>query len=1852
MYAVKDKCIVVPIEETNIHATIESLPRLPSEAGILDVHWKRRISAKNSHLTNRKVIPDKIFNALEFLRTRGNRYYQKIQTREEYEKNCQTYDPEGYQLLFGNTYNGKLILEFQDDISTQTIHDLNEYHQLLQENEEEIKLKKNDVIQKFHYDYGDHICYVEKFPEALQTEGVLKCISKVNKKQQQENQLHIIAPGEGKTPIHLLSCIDYELKAFPILFPDGHNNLTDIKRKKKIRPLMYFEQRLFNKDSRWRFHPHWIFAAALYKENKDLLRNIDLGYKKGIKNTNTQGKSIYTLHDPFSVFQNVANTPTYHKKGKMEMMARLDNFGPFHIFFTLSCADTRWSENITSILQEHGIGLRCLMSNDHKNTYEVQTPTGEWIPIDQYRDEHMDKSMSDLLRTNVVTSTRNYQKRVATFMKTILKHKSNPLCVKHFTSKLEFQARGAGHHHGTLWLDIDRIEQKVDVRELLNNDKDEFDPEDDHHLKDPIQVQNKLDEVIMTMGNTAHNKKTLKYLDKLNSQKKIRELTPEENSHIEKLCRLHPLYGLKKALNNVHKGKPLPTTSDLNIIAKFVDTFNTVSLHPTIVGSTVAAIANEVNKHHHTTTCYKHNTHNCRFNFPKVPSYKTIIAIPPPTDWTPEKKKREYEKKRLLIIKVQEVIKDKEKIEAIMKKYPKTTETNSDQVTEGRQKRIDAVLQIAGEDKQKYCEALAYHPSAYSVIMARDIDEEMVNNYNPEITKAWNGNTDFQICLDFYAIVTYITEYYAKDDTGTIKTLINALKQSNNNDLKAKMKLLHNTWVTNRQMGEAEAVYKLTQHYHFRDSDAACIFLQTCPRSERSKILKNAKDKPEYNHLPKVIPDFDTDGIYIEQYDYNSKYERRPCEKYPILYDLCQAQFVKMYKPYNNKKQNIQEDDNKKEDEEEEDTEEESDNANEEDNSINNSDIKDKDDDKVLIMPKGDKKFKRVMAYGIEVGKGSRLPKKFKLNNPNPAEPPWMQLRSSPAVLRMHKNKEDKNPDEFWYSQATLYLPFTTEDNLNEQIDAAKNNGHEMLNLFRNKIAFVKNQVMEYLEDTDTARTIAEQAEQSIDPSKTGELLDAEGEQDNEDNLLDDIEVASEFAHIDLGNLNTVNEHDFAKEFRPIIARELDILRPEARTLDHYQQKVLEIAINYCRALVKIRHNKNKAPTAPLVMVDGAAGAGKSKTIAIMKEFVQIILQQSGDNLEEPHILICAPTGTAAVNIQGSTLHSGLGFKFGDVYYSLPDQARDQKRRQFQNLKILIIDEISMVKADMLYNIDMRLREITMKNKPFGNIAMFCFGDIMQLPPVQGRSIWCPPKNYDYLTAFMVQSHWEQFTVITLMENHRQEEDKEYANMLNRLRVGEQTNEDISKLYERIIENTHPNMKEALVIASTHAAVNKYNAQKLNLLPGLLYTVEAINNHKVIPYYKPPIDKKKATVGKTSFLQTFNFKINCRLMLVNNLDIADSLCNGSMGTLRGIHRDNNSNIQYLMVEFDLIRTGSELQRQHPHLSVRYPKCTPIGKVNWSYSTGNKNDTGVKNATVYQFPFVLSFATTCHKIQGATIPAPRMVALDLQSIFGPNQAYVMLGRTQSLKQINIIGNFDDTKALKTEKHSLKELQSMKARSLNNNPAVWEKQFENSAKVFFHNIYSLTNKIDDLREDPIQAFADIVILAETWLPHDTDNQNISLHIEGTTLHLNSYGTGKGLAVYTRGNKFTVTEPHINSVHLQMTILHSNNLTVVALYRSKTDKSLVIELFNVIQKEATKAILVIGDFNITSKNHEIFNLLKRENFLLLDNKATHFQGKIFFNCTYIYYLVPTTNKTVHRWTPRPGMVKILMLRDTDRH
>ena len=372
--------------------------------------------------------------------------------------------------------------------------------------------------------------------------------------------------------------------------------------------------------------------------------------------------------------------------------------------------------------------------------------------------------------------------------------------------------------------------------------------------------------------------------------------------------------------------------------------------------------------------------------------------------------------------------------------------------------------------------------------------------------------------------------------------------------------------------------------------------------------------------MPKVLVENHPDGIYVKNYDIHSKYERRPVEGFDVeaLEEICLAQFIKMYEPFwGNKKQDTEV------------------LLHQEDLAME-SDSDDEGEAGPKRLSDSDDKFKHTMMSGIRKGARMPLPRVFKLEDAYPGEPPFMRLRTKPQVLRFHKKKADRDPQAYWFSEAMLYLPYLREEELLTAIREAKEGGEETWNLFTQKIADVKSQVMEFLEDNEEARLMA--AEMIRNDELTGQRIDPEGEQEQADNLLEGTEASEEFTHLDPEEYNEPPEGTFPATFQEIQVRPLDQVCEDARKLDFYQRVVLEKAVRYARQLRMAESGKSHVPIeAPLVMVDGAAGAGKSTLIKTIREIVNLILQQSGDPLEAdcPRVLVCAPTGTAAINVRG-----------------------------------------------------------------------------------------------------------------------------------------------------------------------------------------------------------------------------------------------------------------------------------------------------------------------------------------------------------------------------------------------------------------------------------------------------------------------------------------------------------------------------------------------------------------------------------------------------------------------------------------
>ena len=237
---------------------------------------------------------------------------------------------------------------------------------------------------------------------------------------------------------------------------------------------------------------------------------------------------------------------------------------------------------------------------------------------------------------------------------------------------------------------------------------------------------------------------------------------------------------------------------------------------------------------------------------------------------------------------------------------------------------------------------------------------------------------------------------------------------------------------------------------------------------------------------------------------------------------------------------------------------------------------------------------------------------------------------------------------------------------------------------------------------------------------------------------------------------------------------------------------VLRAVISSCKAIKRARKNPKVKPKPVRKIVHGGAGVGKSMTIRAVSNHAENILREPGADTTKPRVLLCAFTAKASNLINGITFHSAFGLKVGNSIWYLSDKKRAELRESLSELKLVIIDEISMVGADMLYRIHLRLCTLfnTDEFLPFANVNVMLVGDLLQLPPVLGVHVFREPKTEALKAAYngMEKPLWEECQPMILKHNHRQGESKEWAETLNRIREGILTEKDEMILRERITD--------------------------------------------------------------------------------------------------------------------------------------------------------------------------------------------------------------------------------------------------------------------------------------------------------------------------------------------------------------------------------------------------------------------------------------------------------------------------------
>ena len=222
-------------------------------------------------------------------------------------------------------------------------------------------------------------------------------------------------------------------------------------------------------------------------------------------------------------------------------------------------------------------------------------------------------------------------------------------------------------------------------------------------------------------------------------------------------------------------------------------------------------------------------------------------------------------------------------------------------------KRLLAVLEIAGIELTEeetlikvYEAALSVSQFGYKIVHKRDISEIYVNNYNKEWIINWNANMDLQICLDYFGLITYISDYFTKDDTGTLQFIKDALNKAPNECLRKKLSIVIDTFLTHRQIGESEGFFRILPHLELKYSNIESIFMPTGFKTNRSKFLKQITED-EAKYAANVIQVENSDGFYTEAISLIDKYERRDCSENECLKWLTYIQFCMKYVPTNTK---------------------------------------------------------------------------------------------------------------------------------------------------------------------------------------------------------------------------------------------------------------------------------------------------------------------------------------------------------------------------------------------------------------------------------------------------------------------------------------------------------------------------------------------------------------------------------------------------------------------------------------------------------------------------------------------------------------------------------------------------------------------------------------------------------------------------------------------------------------------------------------------------------------------------------------------------------------------------------------
>lgn len=416
-------------------------------------------------------------------------------------------------------------------------------------------------------------------------------------------------------------------------------------------------------------------------------------------------------------------------------------------------------------------------------------------------------------------------------------------------------------------------------------------------------------------------------------------------------------------------------------------------------------------------------------------------------------------------------------------------------------------------------------------------------------------------------------------------------------------------------------------------------------------------------------------------------------------------------------------------------------------------------------------------------------------------------------------------------------------------------------------------------------------------------------------------------------------------------------INSEIRNFDNVLEQILELL---------------DSDSQQFIYLTGAAGTGKTTLI-------EKVLDEN--NLKK---MVVAPTGVAALNIGGSTINSAFRIGF-DIFPQIQESNDPRFKKLLKKLELLIIDEISMVRAPMLDAISETLKLHRNSNKPFGGIHVLACGDLFQLPPVvKENEVNIIDEKYESVYFFSANSFQEidspRFFELTY--SFRQSEDEDFYSLLNNIRLGKNLSETIKTINRRCFNPEFEN-ESSLIITTRKYRADQINEEMLNLIEG------------------PATSAKSEELGELNendlpAPRNLRIKKDAKVMFIKN-DSEGRWVNGTIGVV--------TNCSDKKGRFLRVKVGDEIFKV---------KREEWNKIKYVYDEYNDEMEEEIVSSFKQFPLKLGWAVTIHKAQGLTLES---CSIDLgHGAFATGQTYVALSRCKTLNSVNLYQKLKEGDAL--------------------------------------------------------------------------------------------------------------------------------------------------------------------------------------------------------------------------------------------